>query len=70
MNISDEKIKNLISMASKNLGISETEFKNNLKNKNFKDEKINDLLNNPKKAQEMLEQPQIKKLISKFLETE
>ena len=70
MNISDEKIKNLISMASKGLGISETELKNNLKNKNFKDEKINDLLNNPKKAQAMLEQPQIKKLISKFLEAE
>lgn len=70
MNISDEKIKSLISMASKSLGVSEEELKNNLKNKNFKDNKINDLLNNPEKAKAMLEQPQIKKLIGKFLGTE
>lgn len=70
MNISDEKIKNLISMASKSMGISQTELENKLKNKNFDNPMINDLLNNPQKAKDMLKQPNIKKFVSKFLETE
>ena len=70
MNISDEKMNNLIAMASKSIGVSEDQLKENLKNKNFDNPMINDLLNNPEKAKAMLEQPQIKKLISKFLGAE
>lgn len=70
MNISEEKMKKLISMASKSMGISEDEFKENLKNKNFNNPMINDILNNPQKANAMLQQPNIKKMLGKFLEKE
>lgn len=70
MNISEEKMKKLISMASKSMEISEDEFKENLKNKNFNNPMINDILNNPQKANAMLQQPNIKKMLGKFLEKE
>ena len=57
-------------MASKSMGMSEDEFKENLKNKNFDNPMINDILNNPQKANAMLQQPNIKKVLSKFLEKE
>ena len=52
------------------MGMSEDEFKENLKNKNFDNPMINDILNNPQKANAMLQQPNIKKVLSKFLEKE
>lgn len=67
MNIQNNKMQDLISIASKNLGITEDELKEKLKNKNFENPIINDLLNNPQKAKAMLEQPNIKKLVNKFL---
>mgnify|MGYP004509537265 CR=1 FL=1 len=70
MDIQNDKLQNLISIASKNLGITENELKEKLKNKNFNNPMVNNLLNNPEKAKAMLEQPNIKKLVNKFLGVE
>ena len=67
MNISDEKMKNLLSMASKSMGVSEEELREKIKNKNFDNPMVKDLLNNPDKAKAMMQNPAIKKMISKFL---
>lgn len=70
MNISDKQLEKLMKMASKSMGISEEKLKENLKAKNFEDPKVNELINNPHKAKEMLDNPDIKKMINKLLGTE
>jgi len=70
MNISNEKLQELIKLASKGMGISEQEFKEKMKNKNFDNPMINSFLQNPEQAKAMLQNQNLQKMISKFLGTE
>lgn len=64
----NEKIDNLIKMVSKNMGITEEQVKQNLQNKDFENQKINEILNNPEKMKSLMSDPNIKKIIDKFFE--
>ena len=76
-NVSEEQMEKLISVASEKLGKSEAELKNQLNEKNLSklSEKLSDrqkakakeLLNNPKKVEEMLSNPAVRAMISKFM---
>ncbi len=76
-NISNEQMAKLLSVASKKLGKSEAELKSHITENNMEklSEKLNDkqkaqvtdLLKNPKKVEEMLSNPAVRAMISKFM---
>ena len=76
-NISNEQMAKLLSVASKKLGKSEAELKIHITENNMEklSEKLNDkqkaqvtdLLKNPKKVEEMLSNPAVRAMISKFM---
>ncbi len=76
-NISGEQLEKLISVAAGKLGKSEAELKSQLNEKNIsklseklsdsQKEKAMELLKNPKKVEEMLSNPAVRAMISKFM---
>lgn len=70
LNMSDEKMKELMELASKNMGISMDQLQDKLKNQDFNDPKINELLKNPDKLKNLLQQPGMQAIINKFFKSE
>ncbi len=67
MEFSNKQIEDLIDIASKKMGVSQDELKSNLKNKNFDNPVLNELLNDPEKLKKIANNPNIKKMMDKFL---